>query len=86
MKRLLILTAIFAAWLTLAAAAMLPGTIPTAFVPQGTQVPAHVAILDQRGPFLVVHSEDPRFVRDLYAAGAAFVLPARKKTCLDLQA
>ncbi|MCY4337106.1 MAG: hypothetical protein OXC60_20860 [Litoreibacter sp.] len=77
--------ALLTCWLTIAAAAMLPGSIQTAMVPAGTQLPETVAILDHRGPLLIIHSEDPGYVRALYAGGAAFVLPARKKTCVDLQ-
>ncbi|MEM6406969.1 MAG: hypothetical protein AAF700_00985 [Pseudomonadota bacterium] len=77
--------ALVASWLAIAAAAMLPGSIQTAMIPASTPLPKTVAILDRRGPLLIIQSDDPGYVRALYAAGAAFVLPARKKTCLDLQ-
>ena len=85
MRAPLIATCLLCAWLVLAAVAMLPGQIKTAFVPASTPIPAHVAVIGKRGPLLIVHSEDPAYVRDLYRGGAAFVLPARKKTCLTLQ-
>ena len=86
MKRLLILSTILASWLTLAAAAMLPGTINTALIPatQGP-LPKNIAIIDRRGPLLIIYSEDPNYVTDLYKSGVKLVLPARKKTCLNLQ-
>ncbi|MEM7470318.1 MAG: hypothetical protein AAF340_03135 [Pseudomonadota bacterium] len=84
-RKLAILVAIVTGWLAIAAAAMVPGTIQTAMIPATTKIPENVAIIDQRGPLLIVTSTDPGYVRDLYAAGAGFVLPARKKTCLDLQ-
>lgn len=87
MKRLLILSTVLLAWLTLAAAAMLPGSINTAFIPATTlPLPANISILDRRGPLLVIYSEDPNYVRNLYKSGVKLVLPARKKTCLNLQA
>ena len=86
MKRLLILSTILASWLTLAAAAMLPGTINTALIPatQGP-LPQNIAIIDRRGPLLIIYSEDPNYVTNLYKSGVKLVLPARKKTCLNLQ-
>ncbi|WP_298295404.1 hypothetical protein [uncultured Litoreibacter sp.] len=86
MKHLLILSAALLAWLTIAAAAMVPGTINTAVIPATTRaLPDNVAIIGTRGPLLVVYSEDPNYVRNLYKSGVRFVLPARKKTCLNLQ-
>lgn len=86
MKRLLILSTILASWLTLAAAAMLPGTINTALIPATrAPLPKNIAIIDRRGPLLIIYSDDPNYVTDLYKSGVKFVLPARKKTCLNLQ-
>ncbi|MDA8746584.1 hypothetical protein N9M66_00045 [Litoreibacter sp.] len=86
-KRIWVLPAALLAWLAIATAAMLPGSINTAFIPAGQMtLPENVALIDTSGPFWVVYSEDPAYVRNLYKAGAAWVLPARKKTCLNLQA
>jgi hypothetical protein len=86
MKRLLIPTTILTSWLTLAAAAMLPGSINTALIPATTQaLPENIAIIGTRGPLLIIYSEDPNYVRNLYRSGVPLVLPARKKTCLNLQ-
>jgi len=86
MRRLIILMTLLSAWLALAAAAMVPGTIRTAVIPASTlTIPPNVAIIGKRGPLLVIYSEDPNYVRALYKLGAKFVLPARKKTCLNLQ-
>ena len=85
LRQTLILGAVLCGWLAIAAASMLPGQIKTAVVPAQTSLPAGVAIIDRRGPLLVVQSDDPNYVRALYTNGAAFVLPARKKTCLNLQ-
>ncbi len=86
MKHLLIPSAALLAWLTLAAAAMLPGSINTAFIPATTQaLPENIAIIGTRGPLLIIYSEDPDYVRNLYRSGVPLVLPARKKTCLNLQ-
>jgi len=86
MKPFLICATILASWLTLAAAAMLPGTINTALIPATTQtLPDNIAIIDRRGPLLIIYSEDPTYVRALYKSGVKLVLPARKKTCLNLQ-
>lgn len=85
-RRCAILSAALTAWLGLAAAAMLPGTIETAMIPAATKsLPPGVAIIDRRGPLLIVQSDDAGYVRALYKAGAGFVLPARRKTCLNLQ-
>lgn len=65
---------------------MLPGAINTAFVPAGSvTLPENVALIGMKGPFWIVYSEDPGYVRNLYRSGATFVLPARKKTCLNFQ-
>lgn len=65
---------------------MLPGSINTAFIPAGSiKLPDTVALIDSAGPFWIIYSEDPNYVRALYKAGATLVLPARKKTCLNLQ-
>ena len=86
MRRLAILCALLTSWLALAAAAMLPGSIETAMIPATTKaLPPGIAIIDRRGPVLIVQSEDPGYVRALYKAGAGFVLPARRKTCLSFQ-
>ncbi|PTX58072.1 hypothetical protein C8N43_2748 [Litoreibacter ponti] len=74
-----------ATWLILALGAMLTGSIATAAVPQGTKVPDGVAIIGTAPGLLIVRSDDPGYVTKLYDAGAAFVLPARRKTCLALQ-
>ncbi len=72
-------------WLCIALLTMVSGTIATAAVPKGTILPKNVAIIDSSGPLLIIRSDDPDFVRELYRNGAPFVLPARKKTCLELQ-
>ncbi len=83
---LIIGVSLLCAWLSLALLAMLPGRIETALIPATTtSLPAGVAVIDRRGPFLIVQSDAPGYVRALYAAGAGFVLPAPKGTCLDLQ-
>lgn len=73
------------AWVTLALGAMLTGTIATAAVPNGTRLPPDIAIIGTAPGLLIVRSDDPNYVWALYESGAAFVLPARKKTCLDFQ-
>ncbi len=86
MKQLLIPCAALLAWLAIAAAAMWPGSINTAFIPATTQaLPENVAVIGTKGPLLIVYSEDPDYVRNLYKSGVKLVLPARKKTCLNLQ-
>ncbi len=86
MRRLLILSTVLLAWLTIAAAAMLPGSIQTALIPATTKpLPKNIAIIDRRGPLLIIYSENPNYVRNLYQSGVKLVLPARKKTCLALQ-
>ena len=86
MRRLLILSTVLLAWLTLAATAMLPGSIQTAIIPVTTKpLPKNIAIIDRRGPLLIIYSEDPDYVTNLYKSGIKLVLPARKKTCLNLQ-
>ena len=84
-KHAFICALILTAWLGLALLAMLPGTIPTAAVPIGTKLPQNIAIIGKTKRLLIIRSDDPRYVQNLYAAGAMFVLPARQKTCLDLQ-
>ncbi len=65
---------------------MLPGSINTAFIPAGSaQLPENVALIEAKGLFWIIYSDDPDYVRDLYKAGAKLVLPAPKKTCLNLQ-
>lgn len=86
MRPLLIITTLLASWLALAAAAMLPGSIQTAMIPATTKtIPPGIAIIDKRGPLLIIYSEDPNYVTKLYKSGTKLVLPARKKTCLTLQ-
>lgn len=90
MRRVGISLLLLCAWLGLAAGAMLPGTIPTALIiaPNETllaSLPADIAILDVRPGWIILRSDDPDYVRQLYRAGAHIVLPARQKTCLDLQ-
>lgn len=71
-------------WIAVAAVAMLPGSISAAFVLAGTSLPQSVSVVGRRGPFLLIQSDDPAYVRQLYMAGAIFVFPARKRTCLNL--
>ena len=86
MRRLIIFLSIILAWFTLAAAAMLPGSIQTAMIPANSEnLPENIAIIGKRGPLLIIYSEDPDYVRALYRSGTKLVLPARKKTCLTLQ-
>lgn len=85
MRPFLIISTLAAAWLALALAAMLTGSIATAAVPKGTRIPPDIAIIGTAPGLLILRSDDPDYVAKLYAAGAAFVLPARRKTCLDLQ-
>lgn len=85
MRPLLIISAVAAAWLCLALGAMFTGTIATAAIPKGTSVPQDVAIIGTAPGLLIVRSDDPDYVSKLYKSGAAFVLPARRKTCLALQ-
>ncbi len=86
MRHLIILPTLVLAWLAIAAAAMLPGSIQTAVIPATTKtIPPGIAIIDRRGPLLIIYSEDPDYVTKLYKSGTKLVLPARKKTCLTLQ-
>lgn len=85
MRPILIISAICTVWLTAALGAMLTGTIATAAIPKGTPLPHDVAVIGTAPGVLIVRSDDPGYVGKLYAAGAAFVLPARRKTCLALQ-
>lgn len=73
------------AWLGLALLAMLPGTITTAAVPSDTKLPDGIAVIGTAPGMIIVRSDNPDYVRELYRAGASFVLPARQKTCLALQ-
>jgi hypothetical protein len=84
-KRTALFFTLATAWIALALAAMLPGTIATAAVPLTTKLPENVAIIGKTDLLLIIRSDDPNYVRDLYAMGALFVLPARQKTCLSLQ-
>lgn len=81
----LIIGGVIAGWLGLALLSMLPGHIPTAAIPHGTPLPSNVSVIGTTKHLLIVRSDDTNYVRALYASGAKFVLPARKKTCLDLQ-
>ncbi|SHF36100.1 hypothetical protein SAMN05444273_105265 [Litoreibacter ascidiaceicola] len=85
MRPFLIICTLAVAWVALALGAMLTGTIATAAVPKGTRIPANVAIIGTAPGLLILRSDDPDYVSKLYQAGAAFVLPARRKTCLELQ-
>ncbi|SFR34434.1 hypothetical protein SAMN04488002_0480 [Litoreibacter janthinus] len=85
MRPFLIICTLAATWFVLALGSMLTGTISTAAVPKGTHVPANIAIIGSAPGLLIVRSDDPDYVRELYRAGATIVLPARKKTCLALQ-
>lgn len=85
MKPVLIIGAMVFAWFGLALGAMLTGTIATAAVPAGTKIPSDVAIVGTAPGMLIVRSDNPDYVAKLYKSGAAFVLPARRKTCLALQ-
>lgn len=86
MRAILIIPMVLAGWLGLALLAMLPGGIATAAIPKtGIELPVGVAIVGATSHLLIVKSDDPDYVRKLYDAGAPFVLPARQKTCLDLQ-
>jgi hypothetical protein len=72
-------------WLGLTLLTMTTGSIATAAVPIGTTIPKSIAIVGTSGPFIIVQSDDPQYVLKLYKSGAYFVIPARKKTCLNLQ-
>lgn len=77
-------------WLGLAILAMLPGTIQTAAIPATKasildKLSQDISVIGARSGFLILQSDDPRYVRELYAAGAGIVLPARQKTCLSFQ-
>lgn len=85
MRPALIITSLGLVWFGLALVAMLPGSIQTAAVPIGTMIPSGVAIIGRQSGFLILRSNDPKYVRELYAGGAWVVLPARQKSCLDLQ-
>ncbi|TDT73746.1 hypothetical protein BDE40_2521 [Litoreibacter halocynthiae] len=85
MRPFLIIVTLAVAWVALALGAMLTGTIETAAVPKGTRIPANIAVIGTAPGLLILRSDDPGYVSKLYQAGATFVLPARRKTCLDLQ-
>lgn len=86
MRKLALIFALTATWIGTALLAMLPGTIATAAIPNADiELPASVSVIDVTDHLLILRSEDPAYVRQLYAAGAAFVIPARQKTCLDSQ-
>lgn len=85
MQQVLIISSVCFGWLVLAIVAMLSGSIQTAAVPIGTKIPPGIAILGKQSGFLILQSSDPNYVRALYANGALVVLPARQKSCLDLQ-
>ena len=48
-------------------------------------LPSNVSVLRWDRATASVASADPDFVRQLYAAGAFMVLPARKAGCIDLR-
>ncbi|MEP5762442.1 MAG: hypothetical protein ABJ327_24625 [Litoreibacter sp.] len=85
MRSVAIIICILIGWLTVALGVMLPGRIDTAAVPMGTEIPEGISIIGATGSLLILRSDAPDYVRALYAAGALFVLPARQKTCIDLQ-
>ncbi|MGJ8546933.1 MAG: hypothetical protein ACSHWZ_15925 [Sulfitobacter sp.] len=80
-----------AAWIALLAAVMhLSAAPPAALVPFAgpgfiAALPAHVAITDDLPLGLVLISDDPGFVADLYRAGAHLVLPAGLMGCAPLE-
>ncbi len=49
-------------------------------------LPENVRIVRGGEHSMVLTSDDPGYVKDLYRAGAWFVLPARKSGCIDLRA
>lgn len=90
MRWFVIIPAIVLSWLAIAASAMLPGSIQTAAIAFPStdllaNLPHHIAILDAGPHMLVVHSESPDYVRELYQAGAVLVVPARKTSCISFQ-
>ena len=85
MKIVAIISCVLIGWLTVSLGVMLPGQIDTAAVPKGTEIPEGISIVGATGSLLILRSDEPDYVRTLYAAGALFVLPARQKTCIDLQ-
>ena len=90
MRPLAIISLLVVSWVALAAAAMGTGRIVTAAVPfprEGflANLPDGVAVIGRTDSAILLRSDDPDYVRALYAAGARIVLPARRKTCLALQ-
>jgi hypothetical protein len=84
-RNAIIATMLIATWLCIALVVMLSGTIATAAVPAGTTLPKNISIIGKTNHLLIIRSDDPEYVQNLYATGALFVLPARQKTCLSLQ-
>lgn len=81
---------ICAGWLAVAGIAGAIGRFDTLIVPVSTadfpkQLSKNVSIVGQSGPFLIFRGDPEKLAPDLRAAGARLILPARAKTCLDLQ-
>lgn len=81
---------ICAGWLAVAGVAGAIGRFDTLIVPVSTydfpkQLSKNVSIVGQSGPFLIFKGNPETLASDLRAAGARLTLPARAKTCLDLQ-
>lgn len=84
------LTALLAGWLAVAAGAAGFGGLDTLIVPMGRdgfvgRLPDDVFVAGRAGPFLIFTGDGETLARDLRRAGALLILPARAKTCLDLQ-
>ena len=73
-------------WFFIAIGVAYSGATMTVAVPISTPLPPNISIVGKQNHFLLVRGENSNFVRDLYKHGASIVLPARQKTCLDLQA
>lgn len=78
-------------WFTVTSAmTLLPGVTQAATIvfPSSAlmnNLPESVSVLRWDRATASVTSEDPEFVRRLYAMGAFLVLPARKSGCMDLR-
>lgn len=78
------------AWAAVAAGAAWFGSFQTLAVPiskEGflSRLGDDVAIIDFAGATPILISDQENFAQQLYKAGAIFVIPARKKTCVDLR-
>lgn len=88
-KRTAIGLFVFLAWVLTSAGIMVttelaPGALVLFPAKQfASNLPEHVRILDWRDQRLVVTSEQPGYVAQLYTAGAWLVLPARKNGCVS---